>query len=151
MGHQDAREKRSEGDISTLQGQRVQKLSLTVLDTELTESDGAQSFDFAEALPDDAVIVGVGLDVTEGFTDGVAGVFTADLGISGGDTDSLLDGADLASIAKVSSPQGVRPTGLYGGETIALDVKADVNVDTATAGEVTATVYFVDASVLDAD
>ena len=77
-----------------LEAASVQIAELTVGFAELTDADGAQSFPFAQALPAGAVILAVGLDVTDGFTDGVAGVFTADLGISGGDIDAFLDGAE---------------------------------------------------------
>lgn len=170
MGQQDARDKRVEAeaatstadivtlqadldtaevDIVTLQGKRVRKVSLTVGSAELTDSDGAQTFPFGAALPADAIILAVGLDVTTGFTDSGAGVFTADLGINGGNIDAFLDGADLASIADVASPQGIQPSGRVGAITPALTVLADVNVDTATAGAVTAEIYYVDGDNLD--
>lgn len=122
----------------------------TVAFGDLTDAAGHQSFDFAAALPADAFILGSYLNVTVGFTDGVAGVFTADLGESGGDTDALLDGADIASIAKVGTPLGVLSTGFtYAGATLALDILATVNVNTATAGSVTARVaYFSMDSLL---
>ena len=155
MGYQDGRRVRTAAEaatstagVTTLEGQRVRKASLTVGFADLTDSDGAQTIPFAAALPADAVIVAVGLDVTAGFTDGVAGVFTADLGINGGDIDAFLDGADIASIDDVSSPQGVRPSGRVGAITPALTVLADVNVDTATAGSVVVEIFYVDASTL---
>lgn len=170
MGQQDARDKRveaeaatstadiavaeadidtAEADIVTLQGKRVRKASLTITSALLTDSDGAQTFPFGAALPADAIILAVGLDVTAGFTDGASGVFTADLGINGGDIDAFLDGADIASIDDVASPQGIQPTGRVGAITPALTILADVNVDTATAGAVTAEVLYVDGDNLD--
>ena len=138
----------AEAQIVVLEGQRVRKATLTVGFAELTDSDGAQTFPFAAALPADAFILAVGLNVTAGFTDGVAGVFTADLGINGGNIDAFLDGADLASIADVASPQGIQPTGRVDAITPALTVLADVNVDTATAGSVVAEILFTDGSNL---
>lgn len=135
-------------DVATLQTQVVQKASLTVLYTDLTDADGAQSFDFDDALPADALVLGASIDVAVGFTDGAGGVFTADLGVKGGDTDSLIDGADLAAVARVGSPEGVKPSGWYMGSTIAIDVKADVDVKDATAGALTAEVYYVRVSTL---
>jgi len=120
--------------------------SRRVEDGDLSAAAGNQSFDFAAALPTTGVfILGTYLDVTEGFTDGAAGVFTADLGVSGGTTDALLDGADIASIAKVAAPLGATPTGWYEGQTLALDIIGTVNVDTATAGAVTAYVIYIEA------
>ncbi len=139
----------AEADIVTLQGRRVRKASLTVGFAALTDSDGAQTFAFGAALPADAIILAVGLDVTAGFTDGASGVFTADLGINGGDIDAFLDGADIASIDDVASPQGIQPTGRVGAITPALTILADVNVDTATVGAVTAEVLYVDGDNLD--
>jgi hypothetical protein len=111
---------------------------------DLTDADGSQSFAFAAALPVGAVVQGGFLNVTVGFTDGAAGVFTADLGINGGDLDAFIDGADLASIAKVDGPAGVRTTGLWGAITPALTILGTVNVDTATAGDVTAYLAYID-------
>lgn len=140
----------SESDIAsgvvafrTRRGGEIREASRAVGFADLTDSDGAQTFAFATALPAGAVIVGSGIDITAGFTDGSTGVFTADLGVNGGDLDSLLDGVDIASIATLATPQGVQPTGLYGAITPAVTVLADVNVDTATAGALTAYVYYV--------
>lgn len=125
---------------------RIQEAERAVAYTDLTDSDGSQSFDFGAALPSDAVILCAYIDVTTGFTDGSSGVFTVDLGISGGDLDALIDGADLANIANVSSPVGIGHVGSYSGTTLAVTVLADVNVDTATAGALTARVLYVDRS-----
>ncbi len=152
MTHQDGREKRNEAsssaDIVALQGQRVRKATLAVVFGDLTDSDGAQTIPFAAALPADAIIVAVGLDVTVGFIDAGIGVFTADLG-DGVTIDLLLNGADIASIAKVASPQGAQPAGLVGAVTPAITILADVNVDTSTAGALTAEIYYVDGDNLD--
>lgn len=125
------------------QGPRVDKAVKAVGFADLTDADGSQSFVFDAALPDNAVIIGVGIHVTAGFTDGAAGVFTADLGINGGDTDAFLDGASIATIADVGSPLGVRPTGLVGAITPVILVLADVNVTTATAGALEAEILYV--------
>jgi len=111
---------------------------------DLAAAAGAESIAFDAALPAGALVIGASIDVTTGFTDGVAGVFTADMGIEGaGDQDALIDGADIASIAEVGSPLGVRPTGHYGGITPEVTILATVNVDTATAGALTAKVFYV--------
>ncbi len=155
MGQQDARDKRVEAeaatsttDVATLQGQRVRKATLAVGFADLTDSDGAQTIPFAAALPAGAVVVGVGLDVTEAFIDAGIGVFTADLG-DGTNIDSMLDGADIAAIAKVTIPQGISPTGLVGAVTPAITILADVNVDTATEGALIAEILYVDGDNLD--
>lgn len=102
---------------------------------DLTAAAGNQSFDFAAALPASAFVTGGHINVTIGFTDGAAGAFTADLGVSGGTTDLVLNGADIASIARVGAPVGAGVFPLWaGGVTYAIDIIATVNVDTATAG-----------------
>ena len=134
----------SSSSVASAAAPRV--MSRRVEDTDLSAAAGNQSFDFAAALPSTGVfILGAYLNVTEGFTDGAAGVFTADLGVSGGVTDAILNGADIASIAKVGTPVGATPTGWYEGSTLALDIIATVNVNTATAGAVTAYVIYIEA------
>ncbi len=161
MGHQDKREAQlqadldtaeaslvvAEADIVTLEGQRVRIATLAVGFADLTDSDGAQTIAFGGALPAGAVVVGVGIDVTVGFTDGAGGVFTADLG-DGTNIDSMLDGADIALVTEVAIPQGISPTGLVGAVTPAITVLADVNVDTATAGAMSVQILYVDGANL---
>jgi hypothetical protein len=117
---------------------------------DLTASALNQSFDFAAALPASAVVLGAYVDVTEAFTDGVAGTFTVDLGVSGGVTDALINGGDLTTgIAKIAAPLGATPTGWYSATTFAVDVIGTVNVDTATAGALNAKIaYFLVDSAL---
>lgn len=120
----------------------MQVASLALTDDMLTDADGAQSFDFAAALPANACIVGYDVRVTEAFTDGAAGVFTLDVGLSGGDLDQLIDGLALGSIANLGNAPGVRPTGKYGAVTLAATVLGSVNVDTATAGAAVVDVFY---------
>lgn len=127
---------------------QLKEESFTVAFGDLTDSDGAQSFDIA-TIPANHVVMAIDSNVTVAFTDGAAGAFTFDVGIKGGDTDVFIDGGSLAAIARVDSPKGVGAlpsTLLIAGGTIAADIKADVNVDTATAGSVTFTVYYKDIS-----
>lgn len=133
------------GAISRLnEGAAVHVATRTVGFADLTLAAGNQSFDFATTLPADAWILGSYIDVTEGFTDGAAGVFTADLGESGGVTDALIDGADISAIAKVPTTVGALPTGFtYAGDTMAVDIIATVNVNTATAGALTAKIAYI--------
>ncbi len=154
MTHQDTREAQLQADLNaaeasvvTLLAQRVQKATLAVGFADLTDSDGAQTIPFAAALPAGAVIVGMGLVVTEAFIDAGVGVFTADLG-DGVVIDSMLNGADIAAIGEVSIPQGVQPSGLVGAITPAITVLADVNVDTATEGALSAEIYYVAGDAL---
>lgn len=121
----------------------INTASKTLAYTQLTDADGSQDFNFASALPTGAIVLGGSINVTTAFTDGAAGVFTADLGHSG-DVDSILDGAALGSIAHVSTPQGVKESGYYGAITPRLTALATVNLNTATAGACTAYVYYLD-------
>lgn len=131
--HQLARSKR----------QAVHKATLSVGHADLTAAATSQSIDFAGALPAGAIVLGVGIEVTEAFDDGGAGVFTADFGISGGDADAFLDGVDLETEAAHAAPQGAQPTGLVGAVTPALLVDAGgVNVNTATAGAAVVTILW---------
>ena len=129
--------------LNTAAGVKVASRTVGIAD--LTAAAGNQSFDFAAALPADAWVLGSYIDVTEAFTDGAAGTFTADLGESGGDTDALIDGADITTaIAKVGTPIGTLGTGFtYAGATLAIDIIGTVNVDTATAGALTVKVAYI--------
>lgn len=138
----------AEAAIVTLQGMRIRKATLTVGHADLVDADGSQTIAFASALPATAVVLGGGVRVTTGFGDGGVGVFTADLGINGGDLDAILDGVALGTIANVGSPVGVRPIGMYGALTPALTVLADVNVVNATVGAAVAEVYYVEGANL---
>lgn len=138
----------AQADADTLDTQRVKRVSKTVAFAALTDADGSQTFAFASALPATAVVVGAYIDVTQAFTDGVAGVYTADVGVNGADIDQFIDGASLASIAKVGAPLGVAPCGFQGGVTPAVTVLADVNLNTSTAGSLTAYVLYVEAANL---
>ncbi len=125
----------------------VKKVCLTIGFADLTASASSQSFDFAAALPAEAVIIGVGIDVSTAFDDGSTGVYTADLGISSGDTDAFLNGVDLEVAAAHAAPQGAQPTGLVGAVTPALIVDAGaVDVDTTIAGALVVTILYVDAA-----
>lgn len=128
---------------------RVRQVSKSVTYSDLTDADGSQSFDFDAALPANAQVIGYSIDTTEGFTDGAAGVFTADLGIKTTDPDAFMDGADIATIAKISTPFGVTPGGFWGGSTPQVTVLADVNVNTASDGALTAYINYIDLTRVD--
>ncbi len=114
--------------------------SLTILAADLTEADGAQTFNLGAALPAGAVVLSHNIDVTAAFTDGVAGVFTLDIGDT--DVDAIVDGAALGTIANLHGPLGVQSGGRYGAVQLTATVLADVNVTTATLGAVTIEVFY---------
>ena len=127
---------------------QTQTAELSIGHADLTAAATSQAFDFAAALPADAVVIGATIAVDTGFTDGGSGVFTVDVGTVSGTADSILDGADIASTAVVGTPAGSQPTGFYGGATLRATVRAGVNVDTATAGELVVEVYYLTAETV---
>jgi len=101
------------------------------------------SIDFAAALPAGACVVGCDIDVTAIFDNaGDTASGTADIGISGGDTDIWVDGAALDAVAHLAAPLGVQPYGFVGAVTPSVLVTFDVNCDTITKGAAVATVKY---------
>jgi hypothetical protein len=137
--------------VSRLNTARIKKATYALGHAGLTTVGTSQSFD-AAVIPENSIIVGCDINVTEAFTDGAAGTFTADVGVKSGDTDAVLDGADLTTaIARLDSPRGVSglPCMLFlDGATMALKVDGSVNVSTATAGALVLSVYYVNVSDL---
>lgn len=134
--HQLARMKRNEANL-------VKNLQLEVTAAMLTAAATSQSIDFSEALPAYSHVLSVGIVVITPFDDGSTGVFTADLGISGGDADAFLDGVDIEAAGYHATPQGVQPSGMVGGITPAILIDAGaVNVNTAIAGLLRANVLY---------
>lgn len=129
---------------------RPKRRTLTITTADLTASAGSQSIDIGAALPAGACVIGAWLALATTFSGGGASSCTADLGVKGGDTDSLIDGADLFTAAgEISSPAGVLPAGHYGAITPAVVIAADVNVDTLTAGSVTVNILYTEGSKAD--
>ncbi len=125
----------------------VQSASKTVAYGDMTDEDGSQTFAFAAALPAGAILLAHELNVTALFDDGSACTSDVDLGINGGDTDCIEDGLNTTLATGATGRQtgtlGVRHKGMLGGSTLAVTVNASVNVDTLTAGSVTATVWYI--------
>jgi hypothetical protein len=133
--------------LNSAYGARRRVLSKQVTYADLTESDNAQTFDFDAALPANHVVEGFFFNVATVFGDGGAGAFDGDLGISGGDTDYWINGADIdGATGKMNATIGVggATSCIEGAVTPAVTINADVNVDTATAGDLTAYIYYVD-------
>jgi len=123
----------------------IKKASLAIGFADLTATATSQSFDFAATLPATAILVGSYIDVTVAFDDGSTGVFTADVGVKSGDTDAIIDGADIETVAKTAAAKGADPYGFYGGVQVAVLVDAGaVNVDTATAGAMTVELFYIE-------
>jgi hypothetical protein len=101
------------------------------------------SIDFDAALPANAVVLGAGINVTAIFDNaGDSATVTADLGISGGDTDAFCDGLSLNAVAEVGSPAGVAVGALVGAVTPSILVAPDVDCDTITKGAAVAYVIY---------
>jgi hypothetical protein len=118
-------------------------VTLQITTTELTDSDGQQTFDFAAALPADAFVIGCWVEVTATVTDGAAGTATCDVGIKDGNTDGFLDAADLTTATgNINIPRGALATGMFGGETPTVIVDGSVDLDTMTTGNFTVHVLY---------
>lgn len=113
-----------------------------ITSADLTAAATSQSFDLPD-IPAGALILGGGVEVVTAFDDGATGVFTGDVGESGGDTDAILDGVDLETVGHQGGPLGVLPSSYVGAYTPALLVDAGaVNVNTAIQGELVAKVFY---------
>jgi hypothetical protein len=110
------------------------RAQLAISHTDLTEGDTSQNLAFAAALPANAAVIGVGIDVTEKFDNaGETATTTCDVGYSNG--DEWLDAAALGAVAKVGIPVGDSIGGMCSGVTPTVKVDSDVNMDTHTMGE----------------
>lgn len=122
----------------------VEVASLAFGHADLTDADAQQDLPFASALPAGALVIGTGVNVTAVFDNaGDAASCTFDLGVTGGDTDCFIDGGSLNAVAKVCTPAGVTPVGLFGAITPGVRVDGDVNLDTLTKGAAVAYVAYI--------
>lgn len=122
---------------------RRRELALTY--ASLTESDGSQDFDIGAALPAGAFVLGGYVNVATKFQNaGDTDTTTVDVGVKAGDVDSVIDGADLKTVALTDATVGAKPFGFYGAVTLQARVDSDVNVDTITAGAATIVVLYCD-------
>lgn len=109
-------------------------------DVEIDVAALTASVDIGDTLPAGAIVLAVIADVTVDWTDGGAGVFSADVGISGGDADLFtptaldIDGG-IALLTQTMAMPG-------GGEQLAVTFDGDVNLSTLTAGSMDLTVLF---------
>lgn len=125
---------------------QITVVSLDVGFADCTDADQQQTFDFAAALPANAMVVGAGANVTAIFDNvGDTASLTFDLGIKSGDTDGFIDGGSLDAVAKVSVPRGVAIPGLVGAITPSVIIDSSVNLNTLTKGAATFYVAYVAA------
>lgn len=113
-------------------------------DTDVDVADTSVGIDFGDALPSGAIVLAVIAEVTTEFTNGAEGVFTADVGESGGDDDLFtptpiniqLVGPHTQSVAIPASDT-----------QLAVSITGDANLSTLTAGEFTLTVLYCEPAL----
>lgn len=138
--------KMAEAIAVTDAGITLQKRSVTIDHTDLTASTTTETESIGSALPDDARILGVGLELATPFA-GITGPVTVDIG-SAGDVDALVDGANLTDAAvdgqASTRPAGIAPNKHFASATqlIATFLSASGNLEDCSAGEVTIDVLF---------
>lgn len=138
-----ARLKKLESAVSELQELGVYSLQKTFNydDPEIAVEDTSAVVDLSDALPAGAIALTTIAELTEAWSDGSTGTFSADVGEKGGDDDLLtptpldIDGSLGTTFQNVSLP--------IGGETLAVTFTGSVDLDTATAGSVTITVLYL--------
>jgi hypothetical protein len=89
-------------------------------------------------------VLGYSVETING-ADAVNGTATAHFGVSGGDLDALIAAGNItAAIGMVNGPDGVASNGHYGGETLAITVNSNVNVNLLSTGALTAYALYSD-------
>jgi len=126
-------------NITDVENKALHRLSLNITDADLTDTDTSQAFDFASALPTNALIQGITLVVTEAFSDGSTGTFTATLG-DGTTADQYASALDIDATAGTVAGSAVwQPAS---GVTPTLTVTGSVNLNTASAGDATVHIWY---------
>lgn len=126
----------------------IQTRSVTITHTTLDAAALSQAINIGAVLPANAMILGANVAITTPTTGGGAASCTVDIG-SSGDTDAIVDGADVfaAAVNGMAStrPLGIAPNKLFvaAGAQLIATVTSDVNVSLLTAGSFTITVAFV--------
>lgn len=118
---------------------RVRKAIVRVKAADLTAAAHSQAI-AAGSIPPEAVVLGYKSVVAEAFTDGAGATFTADLG-DGTTADKIASAVAFRSTGKAVPAAGLSV--LVDGGTWTITVKAGVNVNTATAGDATVTIFYI--------
>lgn len=146
VGDVSAQLAQQDSDIEALQGGSIQcyRRVFDHADADVALAATTAVIDFGAALPAGAVVLAVHANVTEDWTDGSSGTFSADVGESGGDDDRYTPTAlDIdGGIAEL----GTQFTGLLGTQ-LAVTFTGSVDLDTATAGKLDLRVYFTSGAV----
>lgn len=135
--------------INRLDGMRIKKRQLQVEHSDLTAAATTESVDIGAAFGAGVVVVGAYLDVTTLFSGGSVSAITAEVGIKGGDTNSIVDAMDVFTGAAtgIKTAYGVGPAGYYGAITPAILFTATGdNVVNLTAGDLTVTIIYLDVA-----
>jgi len=126
---------------------RVRKITTTIGHADLTAAATTQAIAASSALPPGAQILGVNMRDYTPFTGGSISAVALDVGVTGGDVDAIVDGADVFAAAVdgqvASVTAGIAPFKRFAAATtLAFLFTASHNVSTATAGAVTIDVLY---------
>ena len=110
-------------------------------DPDVALEDTTAAIDLGAVLPVGAIVLAVVADNTEAWTDGDAGTFSMDVGVSAGDDDLFTPTAlDIdGGIALLNANHAPVPAS---GTQLAVTITGSVDLDTATAGTTQVTVLF---------
>lgn len=121
----------------------VQKRTVRIQHSDLTDADGSQTINIGAALPANARVVSREIRLATAFSGGGAGAVTVAIG--GTDADGIVSATSVftGAPAAQAGTSGINPEGKLGGEQLTATVAADVNVADLTAGDMTIDVLFV--------
>jgi hypothetical protein len=126
---------------------RLQVVYKNITVADLTAAALAQTIAFDDTMPSDAMVIGAQVVTETALSGGGAGNATVDVGEDAGtgDIDAYIDGANVFTGAPtpISTPRGVGVPGQGASVTPSLTVRSNVNVNTLTAGDITALVYYI--------
>jgi hypothetical protein len=143
MAHSDTRFARVQRQAATGNSARIQAYQRLFdhADTDVALVDTSAEIELGDVLPDGALVLDLISDVTEDWTDGGAGTFSADVG-DGSDPDkftpTILDWDNgIARQVQAAGPID------GGGDQLTVTITGSVNLSTLTAGKTLLTVLYV--------
>jgi hypothetical protein len=127
-------------------GGRVRRITRAITTANLTTAALSQTINFANAIEAGSRILGHSIALATPFTGGGASACTLDLG-DAGDTDALIDGADIFAAAVDGEASaitlGISPNKSFAAATtLSVTITSDVNVSTLAAGSLTVSVLY---------
>lgn len=136
----------NEIDLSVSSAVRVRQATVTFDDGDLTSDTNSQAFTLSPSLPAGSAVLGVAIDLGTVLDDAEATI-TMDIGPSG-DTDAIIDGADLTTAANGqagSRPLGVAPNLYVGSETaLSATVTSTGTISDISQGDCTVRVFYAE-------